>query len=74
MIVLCVRHAGIEVLVDADNTGNIIVRPSSVEKALRLRSKSSAANHSLKTYRDCECHPPHPLWFLCMYLVKIDVS
>ena len=47
------RHAGIEVLVDAENGGNLIVKPSAVEKWLRMRNRTSTANHSLTIYRDC---------------------
>ncbi len=47
------RHCGIEVLVDADNGGNLIVQPSAVEKWLLMRRRTSANNHSLTAYRDC---------------------
>jgi hypothetical protein len=49
------RHCGIEVLVDADNGGNLIVQPSAVEKWLLMRHRTSANNHSLTAYRDCAC-------------------
>lgn len=64
------RHAGVEVLVDADNGGNLIVEPSAVEKWLRLRNRTSATNHSLTAYRDCmeACFSPDDLR---QYLPKV---
>jgi hypothetical protein len=47
------RHGGIEVLIDAECGGNLIVNPTVVEKALRLRNRTSTTNHSLTTYREC---------------------
>lgn len=47
------KHAGVEVLVDADSGGNLIVNPSVVESALRMRNRTSATNHSLAVYREC---------------------
>ena len=64
------EHAGVEVLVDADNGGNLIVAPSAVEKWLRLRNKNSVTNHSLTAYRDCmeACFSPEDL---VQYLPKV---
>lgn len=64
------RHAGVEVLVDADNGGNLIVEPSAVEEWLRLRNRTSATNHSLTAYRDCmeACFSPDDLR---QYLPKV---
>jgi len=57
------RHAGIEVLIDAETSGNLIVRPSVVENSLLMRNRTSATNHSLTTYRDCleACFSPEDL-------------
>lgn len=64
------RHSGVEVLVDAENGGNLIVSPSAVEKWLRLRNRTSTTNHSLTTYRDCmeACFSPDDL---VHYLPKV---
>ena len=40
---------------DAENAGNVVVRPTVVESTLRLRNQTSATNHSLTAYRDCKC-------------------
>lgn len=64
------RHCGIEVLVDADSGGNLIVQPSAVEKWLLMRHRTSAGNHSLTAYRDCmeACFDPEDL---VLYLPKV---
>lgn len=63
------RHCGIEVLVDADSGGNLIVQPSAVEKWLLMRHRTSTGNHSLTAYRDCmeACFDPEDL---VLYLPK----
>jgi hypothetical protein len=52
-----------QVLVDAENGGNLIVAPSAVEEALRIRNRTSTGNHSLTAYRDCmeACFHPDDL-------------
>lgn len=67
------RHAGVEVLIDAESTGNLIVRPSVVESSLIMRNRTSATNHSLTTYRDCleACFSPEDL---LEYLPKVSAT
>lgn len=45
------QHIGVEVLVDANESGSIIIDPSFVERRLRTHTKSSVAAHSLIVYR-----------------------
>lgn len=64
------KHVGIHVLVDENNGGNLIVKPSAVETSLRLRKRTSATNHSLTVYSDCleACFSPDDLM---EYLPKV---
>jgi len=48
------RHAGIECILDENETGNIAVAPTFAEKAFRFsRGYTSLKNHSLMKYRKC---------------------
>lgn len=54
------KHCGVQVVVDAEETGNLIIHPTTVEKQLLLRSAASFENHSLSKYRVCleSCFEP----------------
>jgi len=46
------KHACVQVLVDPDGFGNMIIGPSFVERWLRLRKGFSVAAHLMSSYRD----------------------
>jgi pimeloyl-ACP methyl ester carboxylesterase len=46
------QHAGVQVLADAEASGNLLVKPTIVESYLLRRSISSIADHTLNRYRD----------------------
>lgn len=45
-------HAGVQVLLDADCMGSILVRPTVVESLLLRSSTGNISNHTLSKYRD----------------------
>ena len=47
------EHAGIQVVVDSDGAGNIIVKPTVIENHLLARNSASIGNHDLNLYRSC---------------------
>jgi hypothetical protein len=57
------RHCGVHIIVDAEETGNIIVNPTVVESQLLRRGSGTTDHHSLNKYRPCleACFLPHEL-------------
>ena len=57
------RHAGIPVVVDSEEAGSIIVKPTIVEAQLWRASSGSVASHLLSKYRACleACFEDHEL-------------
>lgn len=47
------RHCGVHVLIDADESGNVIVHPTIVESQLLRRDRGTTAHHTLSKYREC---------------------
>ena len=57
------QHAGVQVLLDAESGGSILVKPTVVESFLLRKSRGSLANHTLNRYRDRleSCFEPQEL-------------
>jgi hypothetical protein len=46
------QHAGVQVLLDAEGMGNVLVKPTVVESQLLRWTRGSLAHHTLARYRD----------------------
>jgi len=47
------EHGGVQVVIDSDGAGNILVKPTPLERALLSRNSASIGNHDLNLYRSC---------------------
>lgn len=45
--------AGIQVVIDSDEAGNLIVKPNLIEQVLLSKNNASIGNHDLNLYRIC---------------------
>jgi hypothetical protein len=46
-------HAGVQVVVDSEGAGNMIVKPLIIERVLLSSATTSIGNHDLNLYRSC---------------------